>query len=126
METRIVAEAESELSEAIQYYEEIEPGLGLRLKDEARAAVTWIESHPTVPRLRSSGYRRVNLKIFRYFIAYRAQRRHLDSCDRPRPPPSRLLDRSEKANSVSQLLSLPAPACSPKSPAFCRTAERIP
>jgi hypothetical protein len=70
MQTRIVAEAEFELSEAIQYYEEIEPGLGLRLKDEARAAVTWIESHPAVPRLRSSGYRRVNLKIFRYFIAY--------------------------------------------------------
>jgi hypothetical protein len=32
MQTRIVAEAEFELSEAIQYYEGIEPGLGLRLK----------------------------------------------------------------------------------------------
>jgi hypothetical protein len=70
MQTRIVAEAEAELTDAILRYEEIEPGLGLRLKDEARAAIEWIESHPTIPRLRPAGYRRVNLKVFRYYIAY--------------------------------------------------------
>ena len=69
MQTRIVAEAELELSAAIIRYEEIEPGLGLRLKDEARAAVEWIESHPTLPRIRPAGYRRVNLKVFRYYVA---------------------------------------------------------
>ncbi len=70
MQTRIVAEAEAELTEAIIRYEEIEPGLGLRLKDEARAVIEWIESHPTMPRIRPAGYRRVNLKVFRYYIAY--------------------------------------------------------
>jgi hypothetical protein len=70
MQTRMLAEAETELTEAIIRYEEIEPGLGLRLKDEARAAVEWIESHPTMPRIRPAGYRRVNLKVFRYYIAY--------------------------------------------------------
>jgi hypothetical protein len=70
MQTRIVAEAEFELGEAIARYEEIEAGLGLRLKDETRAAIAWIEAHPDTPRVRPAGYRRVNLKIFRYFIAY--------------------------------------------------------
>jgi hypothetical protein len=70
MQVRIVAEAESELAEAIVRYEEIERGLGLRLKDEVRAAITWIEAHPTTPRIRPAGHRRVNLKVFRYYIAY--------------------------------------------------------
>ena len=70
MHTRIVAEAEFELGEAIARYEEIEAGLGIRLKDEARAVISWIETHPAVPRIRPAGYRRVNLKIFRYFVAY--------------------------------------------------------
>src|SRR5258708_1035150 len=70
MQTRIVAEAEFELGEAISRYEEIEPGLGLRLKEETRAAIAWIGEHPTLPRIRPRGYRRVNLKVFRYYIAY--------------------------------------------------------
>ena len=70
MQTRIVAEAELELAAAIGRYEEIEPGLGLQLKEEARAAIDWIGEHPLLPRLRPTGYRRVNLKVFRYYIAY--------------------------------------------------------
>ncbi len=70
MEIRIVAEAEFELGDAIARYEEIEAGLGVRLKAEARAAIAWIGEHPTMPRLRPTGYRRVNLKIFRYYVAY--------------------------------------------------------
>lgn len=70
MNIRFVAEAESELTEAILRHEEIEPGLGLRLKDEIRAAIRWIGEHPTLPRLRPKDYRRVNLRVFRYFIAY--------------------------------------------------------
>lgn len=74
MEIRIVAEAEAELGEAIARYEEIEAGLGVRLKDEARAAIAWIAEHPTMPRLRPTGYRRVNLKIFRCYVAYALRR----------------------------------------------------
>jgi hypothetical protein len=65
MRIEILHEAEQELSEAILYYEEIEPGLGLRLKGEVRALVRWIGENPEIPRLRPRGYRRVNLKLFR-------------------------------------------------------------
>jgi len=66
----ILQEAEAELKEAVERYEEIEPGLGLRLKEEARETLLWIQGHPELPRLRARGYRRVNLKVFRYYIAY--------------------------------------------------------
>jgi hypothetical protein len=67
---KILREAEIELSEAIGRYEGIEPGLGLRLKDEVRRALVWIQNDPKLPRLRANGYRRVNLKVFRFYIAY--------------------------------------------------------
>jgi toxin ParE1/3/4 len=66
----ILQEAEAELSQAVARYEEIEPGLGIRLKEEARKALFWIRENPDLPRLRPTGYRRVNLKVFRYYIAY--------------------------------------------------------
>ncbi len=70
MNIRILAEAELELTEAIASHEEIEPGLGLRLKEEVRVAIAWIGEYAILPRLRSKGYRRVNLRVFRYFVAY--------------------------------------------------------
>lgn len=70
MRTHVVAEAEAELAEAIARYEETEPGLGVRLKEEVRAVIAWIGEHPLLPRLRPHGYRRVNLAVFRYFVAY--------------------------------------------------------
>ena len=70
MRMEILAEAEAELTEAIGYYQEIEAGLGLRLKEEARAAILWIENNHELPRLRPRGYQRVNLKVFPYYVAY--------------------------------------------------------
>jgi len=64
MKIEILAEAEDELDEAIAYHEEIEQGLGTRLKSEAREAIHWILLNPELPRLRARGYRRVNLKVF--------------------------------------------------------------
>ncbi len=61
MRTEILREAEDELNESIAYYEEVEAGLGLRLKEEVRAAILWIQSNPESPRVRPNGYRRVNL-----------------------------------------------------------------
>ena len=49
MKTEIVAEAGEELREAVAYYEEIAPGLGLRLKENARMAIQWILAQ--LPRL---------------------------------------------------------------------------
>ena len=70
MRLEIIEEAENELSEAIAYYQEIEFGLGIRLKEEVRSAIQWIGQNPELPRLRPNGYRRVNLRVFSYFIAY--------------------------------------------------------
>ncbi len=64
MRTEILWEAEAELDEAIGYYQEIEAGLGLRLKHEARSAIRWIKHNHDLPRLLPRGYRRVNLKVF--------------------------------------------------------------
>jgi toxin ParE1/3/4 len=70
MKTEILSQAEVELAEAIAYYEEIEPGLGVRLKDETQSALLWIRNNHELPRLRAKGYRRVNLKVFPYYVAY--------------------------------------------------------
>lgn len=70
MTPRILKEAESELDDAISRYESIEPGLGIRLKDEAKAVISWIAANPELPRIRPNDYRRVNFKIFPYYIAY--------------------------------------------------------
>jgi len=51
MRIEILGEAEAELNEAIAYYEEIEWGLGIRLKEEVRAAIRWIGHSPEIPRL---------------------------------------------------------------------------
>ncbi|HRY50726.1 MAG TPA: type II toxin-antitoxin system RelE/ParE family toxin [Candidatus Paceibacterota bacterium] len=72
MKIAIVLEAETELRESIEYYELINPGLGIRFKEEVRQAVAWIHEHFLLPRVRSKGYRRVNLKVFPHYIAYLA------------------------------------------------------
>jgi plasmid stabilization system protein ParE len=59
MKVEILQEAEEELTEAIVYYEEIEPGLGLQLKEEVRTVIRWIADHPEIPRLRGKGNRRL-------------------------------------------------------------------
>ena len=70
MNLRILNEATSEFADAIARYETIESGLGVRLKQEVRAVVEWIAEHAELPRVRPKGYRRVNLKVFPYYVAY--------------------------------------------------------
>ncbi len=70
MKLQILVEAEDELNAAIAYYENVQAGLGLRLKQEARATLRWILDHFDLPPLRPKGYRRVNLKVFPYYVAY--------------------------------------------------------
>ena len=53
-----------ELNDAIAYYEEQQSGLGLRLKEEVEQHIDWILDYSAVPRIRSGGYRRVNLNVF--------------------------------------------------------------
>lgn len=70
MRLEILREAEEELVSAIEWYEAAEPGLGQHLKEEVRARLVWIQKNPELPRLRPKGYRRVNLSVFHYYIAY--------------------------------------------------------
>ena len=70
MRVEVVGEEEAELEAVIAHYEEIEPGLGVRFKEEARAAIRWIGEHPETPRVRRRAYRRVNLRVFPYYLPY--------------------------------------------------------
>ena len=70
MKLVILEEAEAELNDSVDRYEELEPGLGLRLKEEVRNTLLWISEHADLPRIRPKGYRRVNLRVFRYYVAY--------------------------------------------------------
>jgi len=67
---RFVEEAQREFLEAISDYEEARAGLGQRFKDEVDRCVLWIADHPELYRLRPGGYRRINLRVFPYYIPY--------------------------------------------------------
>jgi hypothetical protein len=64
VKVEILRDAQEELDASIAYYEDIEAGLGVRLKEEVRAAIRWIGKNPDVPRLRAKGYHRVTSKCF--------------------------------------------------------------
>ena len=70
MKIRFVEEAQAEFLDAISYYEEARPGLGLRFKNEVERCVLWISDHPGLYRLRSNTHRRINLRVFPYYLPY--------------------------------------------------------
>lgn len=70
MIVQFVSQAHSELLAAVSYYEGELSGLGQRFWEEVDAHISWIEMNHEIPRLRPGGYRRVNLKIFPYYISY--------------------------------------------------------
>ena len=70
MNVYLLEEAEEELKEAVASYEATDAGLGVRLKAEARGVLQWIHQYPELPRVRPKGYRRVNLRVFPYYVAY--------------------------------------------------------
>jgi hypothetical protein len=59
-----------ELIQSVDYYERELPGLGHRFWNEVDQHINWIVQNPEVPLLRAGGYRRVNLRIFPYYVAY--------------------------------------------------------
>ena len=62
MNVRIIDEATAEFVDAVARYELIEAGLGMRLSEEVKSAITWISNQPELPRIRP--------KVFPYYIAY--------------------------------------------------------
>jgi|SRR6266545_3846503 len=63
-------EAQLEFLDAISYYEGERPGLGQRFRAEVDRTLRWIAAHPELCRPRPGGYRRINLRIFPYYIPY--------------------------------------------------------
>ena len=70
MIVRFVEEAQSEYLDAISSYEETRANLGARFKNEVNRCVVRIAGDPEFYRLRPGDYRRVNLRIFPYYISY--------------------------------------------------------
>jgi plasmid stabilization system protein ParE len=66
----VLPQAANEFEDAVAHYEELQPGLGVRFRNEVDRHVLWIADHADVPRLRPAGYRRVNLPVFPYYLAY--------------------------------------------------------
>jgi toxin ParE1/3/4 len=63
-------EATEEMIEATSYYEDCEPGLGVRFRLEVESMCAGILRHALLWSERRGGYRRVNLAGFPYYIAY--------------------------------------------------------
>jgi len=63
--------AEKELFSAIEYYEERQPGLGLRFSEEVKATIERICAHPHVWASIDSKTRRCLTSRFPYGILYR-------------------------------------------------------
>ncbi len=70
MTIRFVDEVQREFLDAISEYEEARGGLGERFKDEVDRCVLWIADHPELYPLRPGSYRRINLRVFPYYIPY--------------------------------------------------------
>ncbi len=70
MRAVLLHEAEMEFWASVDYYERQEPGLGVRFKLEVDQFIAKIVMDPSRPRLRRNCYRRVNLSVFRHYIAY--------------------------------------------------------
>lgn len=70
MRVSFTGEAKAELFAAVLYYEEVEPGLGKRMRDEISQLVHAIAERPYLWRLRVGGYYRVNCPVFPYYLAY--------------------------------------------------------
>lgn len=66
----VVPQAANEFEDAAAHYEDKQPGLGRRFRDEVDRHIRWVARHAEIPRLRPGGYRRVNLKIFPHYVAY--------------------------------------------------------
>ena len=70
MRITVLPQAADEFEDVTAYYNDLQPGLGQRFRDEVDRHIRWIAEHAKIPRLRPGGYRRVNLKVFPHYVAY--------------------------------------------------------
>ena len=70
MQIIVFDEAEQEITDAVLWYEGRAGGLGAAFESEVNFVFRAIAASPELPRLRTKGYRRVNLKRFPFYVAY--------------------------------------------------------
>ena len=70
MTIRFVEEAQSEFLETLSGYEAARRGLGQRFKDELDRCVRRIADHSEYYHLRPGAYRRINLRVFPYYLPF--------------------------------------------------------
>ena len=70
MKIILLHDAEVEFWETVDYYERQSAGLGIRFREEVDRFLEKIQANPLLPLLRKNGYRRVNLSVFRHYLAY--------------------------------------------------------
>ena len=70
MTVKFVQEAAQEFLDVIRYYEEAEPGLGRRFRNELEHTVQRLRDHPETYRIRTADQRRINLKTFPYYLPF--------------------------------------------------------
>jgi plasmid stabilization system protein ParE len=70
MNLEFLPEARSEFAEAVEFYDNKDPGLGKRFKCEIGEVCSTLVAHPLLWREREGGFRRVNCPVFPYYIAY--------------------------------------------------------
>ncbi len=61
--------ADEEFAQAVAFYESKQNGVGERFYQEVFRTLHWISANPATLRLRKN-YRRINLAVFPYYIAY--------------------------------------------------------
>ena len=70
MTLEFLPQAEQEVAEVTAYYEQTDPALATRFREEIESITATLLLHPLLWRQRSDGYRRVNLPSFPFYLAY--------------------------------------------------------
>ena len=70
MKIYFLGDARKEFLDAISYYKRHQPELANRFKAEVEQSITWLAEHVEAFELRAGGYRRLNLRVFPYYIPY--------------------------------------------------------
>ena len=64
MRVVVLPQTADEFNDTVDHYDEEQPGLERRFRDEVDRHIRWICQYARIPRLRPGGYRRVNLKAY--------------------------------------------------------------
>jgi hypothetical protein len=101
MNSEFLPEADEEFREAVLYYENEAPGVGLRFVAEVRRGVTFITENPFAAVDVGSGIRRKVLNHFPYSLLYA-----VESCPKSGSAPGNYLNRLLKVLRKDQILRL--------------------